>query len=83
VPDANQRPGASKFQKLTRALARRGAELRRPQSFALEVNGRVVSRPLVDYHAFPNGFDVGRSGIQIEGMKLATAQRLARQIRRG
>jgi hypothetical protein len=77
------KPGASKFHKLTRALAHRGAELRRAQRFALEVAGRVVSRPLIDYHAFPDGFDVERSGIQIEGMKLATAQRLARQIRQG
>ncbi len=74
--------GARKFHSLTRALARRGARLRRPQRFAFAVNGRVYSRPFVDYRAFPNGLD-GRTGIQVEGMTLATAQRLAREIRRG
>lgn len=33
--------GASKFQSLTRALARRGARLHRPQSFAVAIDGHV------------------------------------------
>lgn len=74
--------GALKFHRLTRALARRGVRLHRSQPFALKVDGRVYARPLVDYRAFPDGLD-GRSGIQVEGLKLATAQRLAREIRRG
>jgi preprotein translocase subunit SecD len=74
--------GAMKFHNLTRALARRGARLHRAQRFAFEVDGRVVSLPSIDYRAFPNGLD-GRSGIQVEGLKFATAQRLARGIRQG
>jgi hypothetical protein len=72
--------GAVKFRRLTRDLARRGARLRRAQRFVLKIDGRVYARPLVDYHAFPDGVD-GRPGIQIEGMPLSTAQRLARRIR--
>jgi len=74
--------GAKKFHSLTRTLARRGARLHHPQSFALEIGGRVYARPVVDYRAFPDGLD-GQSGIQIQGMSPATAQRLARQIRGG
>jgi len=74
--------GALKFHSLTRALARRGARLHRSQRFAFEVGGRVYARPLIDYRAYPNGLD-GRSGIQVDGLKLATAQRLAREIRQG
>jgi len=74
--------GAFKFHSLTRALARRGTRLHRSQRFAFEVDGRVYARPFIDYRASPNGLD-GRSGIQVGGLKLATAQRLARGIRQG
>jgi hypothetical protein len=47
--------GASKFCRLTRALAHRGQRLQHPQRFAFQVDGRVYARPLVDYRAFPDG----------------------------
>jgi hypothetical protein len=72
--------GAVKFRRLTRDLARRGARLRRAQRFVLKIDGRVYARPRVDYRAFPDGLD-GRPGIEIQGLSLSTAQRLAGRIR--
>jgi len=74
--------GAKKFHSLTRALAQRGAQRHRMQRFAVEIDGRIYARPLIDYRAFPNGLD-GNAGIQIEGFRLADAKRLAQEIRRG
>jgi hypothetical protein len=65
--------GASKFCRLTRALARRGAALDRQQRFALVVNGRVQSRPFVDYDAAPSGL-CGSPGIEVQGVPVAVAQ---------
>jgi hypothetical protein len=74
--------GAARFHVLTRALARRGARLHRPQHFAVEVGGRIYVRPWVDYRLFPDGLP-GDSGIEMGGMPLVTARRLARLIREG
>ena len=74
------RAGDSKFCSLTRALARRGARLRRPQHFAFEVAGRVYARPWVDYKAFPNGV-CGSPAFEVVGMRLAVARTLVRLIR--
>ncbi len=74
--------GSSKFHSLTRALARRGARIRRRQPFAFEIDGRVYARPLIDYRAYPDGLD-GRPGLQMEGLRLETAQLVARHIREG
>lgn len=73
--------GAARFHILTRALARRGARLHRHQHFAVEVGGRVYVRPWVDYLTFPDGLP-GDSGIEMDGVPLATARRLARLIRK-
>jgi hypothetical protein len=72
--------GASKFQTLTRALARRGARLHRPQSLAVAIDGHVYWRPSVDYKLFPNGIP-GSSGLDMQVLRLAVAQRLAKLIR--
>jgi len=74
--------GAAKFHSLTRALARRGAQLHRHQSFAVEIGGHVYARPWVDYRADPDGMD-GSSGLEMVSVPLAVAQRLAREIRGG
>jgi hypothetical protein len=74
--------GASKFQTLTRALARRGARLHRPQSFAVAIGGHVYWRPSVDYELFPNGLP-GNNGLDLQVLRLAVAQRLAKLIRSG
>ncbi len=76
------REGGRKFAILTRALARRGARVTRPQAFAVEINGRVRSRPHVDYESFPNGIrgtDV--EGIEIVIPRLAEAREVAEAIR--
>jgi hypothetical protein len=72
--------GASEFHALTRGLARRGARLHRRQSFVVTIDGHVYARPFVDYKASPDGLD-GRSGLELQGLKLATARRLAKEIR--
>ena len=74
--------GASQFRALTRALARRGARLHRQQSFVVEIGGHVSARSRVDYEQYPDGLD-GSSGVEIIVPRLATAQWLARKVRRG
>ena len=72
--------GESRFCRLTRALARRGASVKKPQAFAVEFNGEVMTRPTIDYEATPDGI-CGGPGIQIEGMTLAEADALVEMIR--
>jgi hypothetical protein len=75
------RVGAQKFHTLTRDLARRGARLHRPQVFVFQINSHVYARPVIDYRVYPNGIE--GDGLQIDGLRLATARRLASQIRTG
>ena len=72
--------GDAKFCRLTRALARRGASLQKPQAFVVEFNGEMKTRPTIDYEANPDGI-CGAPGIQIEGMTLAEANALVEMIR--
>ena len=74
------RAGAKKFHLLTLALARRGARLHRFARFAFEVDGKVYSRPYVDYRAFPQGFS-GSAGVEVDVSSLATARKLAGLMR--
>jgi len=71
--------GAGKFHRLTRSLARRGAEVHRPQRVAIEIDG-LRHTSVIDYRAFPNGFD-GGAGVQLLVLRLPDAQRLAADIR--
>lgn len=74
--------GARKFTRLTRALAQRGARAKRPQSFALELDGRIRFRPQVDYRLFPNGVTgTGSTGIQIYVEHFSEAREIANRIR--
>jgi len=73
--------GGRKLQRLTRALARRGAEAQHPQPFAFSVDGHVYARPTVDYRLTPNGLAAG-SGLEISGLRCQVAQRLATEMRR-
>jgi hypothetical protein len=75
------RTGLRKFRQLTRELAKRGKRLHRLQSFAIEVNHQVYARPRVDYKVFPDGLDASQ-GIEINGLQLSLARRLASGIRR-
>jgi hypothetical protein len=74
--------GEAEFHRLTRALAKRGARLHRPQRFRIEMNGTVFSRSTIDYRIFPDGFGV-ETGMWFPGLRPATAQRLADQMRNG
>jgi hypothetical protein len=72
--------GASKFCRLTRALAQRGRRLHRPQHLVMQVNGAVYARPYVDYRAFPSGL-CGTPGFEVVGTDPALAAELARKLR--
>lgn len=72
--------GVTKFQALTRAVARRGARRGQPDSIALEVNGRVYAEPLINYLEFPDGIE-GSPDIEISALTFKDARRLAREIR--
>lgn len=74
--------GVTKFNRLTRLLAERGARLGTVQRVAFAVNGHIYARPFIDYMQFPHGLD-GRSGIQINPVTRQTASRLAAEIRYG
>jgi hypothetical protein len=70
-----------RFHSLTLALARRGARLHRSLPVAIEINGRIRTRPHIDYKAYPDGLS-GTSGIEIL-LPIPLAQMLAKQIRGG
>jgi hypothetical protein len=72
--------GTSKFCRLTRSLAHRGRTLRKLQSFAVEIGGRVRKRPTIDYVANPNGF-CAAPGFQIDDLPLVEAHILLEVIR--
>lgn len=74
------RGGETAFCRLTRELALRGARLRVRQNQAIAFDGRVVSRPYIDYRKFPHGL-CGARGITILTKNVATARRVARAIR--
>lgn len=48
----------------------------------LAVDGHVYARPSVDYRAYHDGLD-GSSGLEMGSLRLAVAQRLAKEIRGG
>ncbi len=76
--------GRKAFQLITRRIADRGAaELSRPYSFAIVLDGDIVSRPIIDYNDNPTGID-GRTGAQISGsFTLQQAQDLAEFLKIG
>ena len=74
--------GQSKFRRLTRALAKRGARLHAFQQMAIEINGKVYARPGVDYKVMPDGFTPD-TGLDFSVDDLTTARRLAKEMRGG
>jgi len=75
--------GAQKFQDVTRALAQRGALRKGLQSFAIVLDGNIISTPTVDYRQYPNGIS-GSNGAQISGsFSTETARTLADQLNSG
>jgi preprotein translocase subunit SecD len=74
------RDGVHKFSRLTRALAQRGTRAGRPFHVLITVDGRVKSRPYIDYRVNPNGIP-GDSGIQIDLPSRSECETLARRLR--
>ncbi len=76
--------GRKAFQAITQAIAQRGQEnLSQPYAFAIVLDGKIVSRPIIDYNENPTGID-GRTGAQISGsFTLQEAQDLAQFLKIG
>ena len=72
--------GRRRFCRLTRALAHHGTRLHRHQYFVLEVSGRVLERPWIDYKTSPEGL-CGSPGFELDQMETRTARTVARMIR--
>ncbi|MFL6011793.1 MAG: SecDF P1 head subdomain-containing protein [Gaiellaceae bacterium] len=72
--------GETKFARLTRALARRGAAVGRPFHLVIAVDGRVISRPYVDYGRNPQGIP-GDNGVQLGTATIVDARRVAKALR--
>jgi preprotein translocase subunit SecD len=74
--------GVAKFASLTRNLAQRGAALHRRLHVLISVNGRLISRPYIDYIANPNGISA-QTGIEITGVdSKRAAKKLANELNR-
>ncbi len=76
--------GRVAFQNITRRIAQRGQEsLGPPYSFAIVLDQKIVSRPVIDYQENPDGID-GRTGAQISGgFTIQQAQDLATFLKIG
>ena len=75
--------GQREFQDVTRALAQRGALRNNLQSFAIVLDGRIISTPTIDYRQYPNGIS-GGNGAQISGgFSTDEARTLADQLNSG
>ncbi len=75
--------GATDFQNVTRELAQRGKIAGQNQSFAIVLDGLLISNPIVDYTQYPLGIDAS-NGAQIQGnFSQSQAQTLADQINSG
>jgi SecD/SecF fusion protein len=76
--------GRAAFAQITKRIAERGqASLGQPYSFAIVLDGKIVTRPIIDYNENPQGID-GRTGAQISGsFQLQEAQDLATFLKIG
>jgi SecD/SecF fusion protein len=75
--------GRKLFQQVTKDLATRGALRQQLQSFAIVLDGVIISNPTVDYKQYPQGID-GSNGAQIQGnFTVSSARTLADQLNSG
>ncbi len=75
--------GAQAFHDVTRDLAQRGALRQQLQSFAIVLDGTIISNPTVDYKQYPDGIS-GNNGAQISGnFTTDEARTLADQLNSG
>jgi hypothetical protein len=73
------RDGQRKFVKLTSAVVRAGRQHHRPFHVSIIVNGKLMTRPYIDYHLFPNGLPPD-AGIEINTPSKRAARDLAAQL---
>lgn len=75
--------GKTNFRNVTRDLAERGQRLSTNQTFAVVLDGDIITTPSISYTEFPTGLDPD-NGVQISGdFTVDSAQRLADQINSG
>lgn len=75
--------GKRNFRDVTRDLAERGRRVGQNQTFAVVLDGEIVTTPSIDFQLYPTGLDAD-NGVQIEGdFSVDEAQRLADQINSG
>jgi preprotein translocase subunit SecD len=73
--------GQRKFLALTTGVARAGRRRHHPVHVLISVNGKVISRPYIDYKLFPNGLPAD-NGIQIDVASIRAAHDLAARLNR-
>lgn len=74
--------GAKQFRELTYAIARRGKRALKPQYMAFAVDGRLISRIVIDYKEYPHGLMVyTTTPVSIAVANAAAAKTLVRRIR--
>lgn len=75
--------GKTNFRNVTRDLAERGQRVGVNQTFAVVLDGEVITTPSISFTEFPTGLDPD-NGVQISGdFTVDSAQKLADQINSG
>lgn len=75
--------GAERFQEVTRQIAQRGLLKRTLESFAIILDGEIISTPTIDGQEYPGGIS-GNTGAQISGnFDQTSARTLADQLNSG
>jgi preprotein translocase subunit SecD len=81
--------GRERFKAVSREIAQRGAGNARPGAppteafghFAVVVDGRIVTRPFIDFQQNPDGFDAA-NGLQIQGQTVEETEDLVHRLQR-
>jgi hypothetical protein len=74
--------GEAAFERLTRTLAQDGALTGRLQSFAVVVDGVLITSPTLDFRQYPAGID-GRNGLSVTTASRPDADGLAARLSSG
>jgi preprotein translocase subunit SecD len=72
--------GQARFERLTRMLARRGAQRGAPQHALLVVDDVVYAAPFIDFERNPDGIP-GDNGLQFDVASMSEARDLAKALR--
>jgi SecD/SecF fusion protein len=83
--------GKSRFQQVTREIARRGQEAQLPgtnkeaaqQHFAVVLDGQLITAPSIDYTKYPEGIDASTGSEISGGFTITSAQNLADELQSG